>query len=84
MHNVGSPEFDGDSGIKGLQMANGAGLAKYAWSEGGMIGILRGESTTSRHTGIDVEQNWGPALPMDEEDAISVGQEVVKPVQVLF
>ena len=30
------------------------------------------------------EVNRGPALLMDEEDAISGGQDVVKPDQVLF
>ena len=34
MHKIESPEFDGDSSINGLQMANGAGFVKHAGDGG--------------------------------------------------
>ena len=54
---AGSQEFDGDRGMMSIQVANGAGLVKDTGRKSGVVGMQRGEDTTSRHAGIDVEVN---------------------------
>ena len=42
------------------------------------------EGSASRHAGIDVELKWDPAVLMNDESAISSGEEPIEPGQVLL
>ena len=70
---VGSPEFDGHSGIERLRVTDRAGLVGDTGRECGVVSVERGEGATSRCAGIIVAVYWESAFFMDEDDVICDG-----------
>ena len=70
-----SPQLDGQS----LEVTNGRVAPEYPRREASMVCTASCEGSTARQTSIDVELKRAPAILMNDEGAIYVGEEPIKP-----
>ena len=83
MHELGSPQLDGQCSIESLQMADEGVVPEHPRGEGGMIGSARCEGSTAGHARIDVQVYWVPVILMNEEYAVGGREEMIKPGKIL-
>ena len=71
---LGSPQFDGQSGIESLEVTNGRVGPECPRREGGMVCSASCEGSAARHSGIDVELYQVPIILMNDKSAICGGE----------
>ena len=82
VHELRSPQFDGQCGIESLELADEGVVSKNPRREGGMIGSAYFDGSAGRHAGIDVLMYQVPVILVDEERAIGGGEETIKPGKI--
>ena len=71
--------LDGQTGIESLKVTDGRIGLKYPRREGSMVCSASCECSAAKHAGINVELYRVPAILVNDENAIRVGEELIKP-----
>ena len=79
VHELRSPQLDGQWGIESLKVADEGVVPEYPRWEGGVIGSAHCEASAAGHASIDVQVYRVPVILVNEECAIGVSKEMIKP-----
>ena len=74
VHEVRSPQLDGECGVESLQVAD-----EYSRWEGGVIGSACCEGSAAGHASVDVQVYQVPVILVNEENAVGGSEEIIKP-----
>ena len=74
-----SPQLDGQCSIESLEVADEGVVPEYPRCEGSVIGSACCEGSPAGHASVDVEVYSVPVILVNEESAISGGEEMTKP-----
>ena len=79
VHELCGPQFDGQCSVETLEVADDGVVPEYPRREVSMIGSASCEGSTFGHASIDVELYQVPVILVNEESAVSGGEEPIKP-----
>ena len=73
------PQLDGQCGVESLEVADGRFGSKYPRRKGSMVCSASCEGSAVIHADIDVELYQVPVIQVNDESAISGGEEPIEP-----
>ena len=79
VHELWSPQLDGQCGIESLGVADEEVVPEYHRRKGSVIGSAHCEGSATGHASINVEVYQVPVILVNKENAVTGGEEPIKP-----